>query len=114
MKKPLIDRITVTLADDLVKGIDRLEKNRSKFVAEAVRREIDRRRRAEFQLSLRNPHPESTDLASQGPSQGMDDWAGMLSPDDDVSDLLDPAAGSPVQWVAGQGWIAESRGEDQK
>ena len=106
---PLIDRITVTLADDLVKGIDRLEKNRSKFVAEAVRNEIDRRRRAEFQLSLRNPHPESADLASQG----LEDWSRML-PDDDVSDMLDPAAGSRVQWVAGQGWIAESRREEQK
>ena len=102
MKMPSIDRITVTLANDLVQGIDRLEKNRSKFVAEAVRHEIDRRRRAEFELSLRNPHPESADLASQG----LEDWSSML-PEDEMSDLLDPAVGSPVEWVPGQGWVQQ-------
>jgi predicted transcriptional regulator len=77
-----IERMTVTLGDDLVKGIDRLEKNRSRFVAEAVRREIDRR------------------LADQG----LEDWASGL-PDDDVSDMLDPAAGQAVTWVPGEGWV---------
>ena len=41
-----VERVTVTLPDNLLRDIDRLEKNRSKFVAEAVRRELDRRRRA--------------------------------------------------------------------
>jgi metal-responsive CopG/Arc/MetJ family transcriptional regulator len=34
-----IERVTVTLPGDLVGDIDRREKNRSKFIAEAVRRE---------------------------------------------------------------------------
>ena len=41
-----VERVTVTLPNDLVRDIDRREKNRSKFVAEAVRHELDRRRRA--------------------------------------------------------------------
>src|SRR5580704_10001092 len=40
-----------------VAGIDWREKNRSRFVAEAVRRELDRRRRAELRRSLNDPHP---------------------------------------------------------
>ena len=40
-----VDRVTVTLPNDLVRDIDRLDKNRSKFIAEAVRNELDRRRR---------------------------------------------------------------------
>jgi metal-responsive CopG/Arc/MetJ family transcriptional regulator len=36
-----VGHVTVTLPDDLVRDIDRLEKNRSKFVAEAVRRELN-------------------------------------------------------------------------
>jgi len=43
-----VERITVTLPDDLVKDIDRREKNRSKFVMDAVRHELDRRRPAEL------------------------------------------------------------------
>ncbi|MGC9972821.1 MAG: ribbon-helix-helix domain-containing protein [Bryobacteraceae bacterium] len=42
-----VERVTVTLPNDLVRDIDRREKNRSKFVAEAVRHELDHRRRPE-------------------------------------------------------------------
>ena len=42
-----IERVTVTLPNDLVRDNDRQEKNRSKFIAEAVRHEPERRRRAE-------------------------------------------------------------------
>ncbi len=52
------ERVTVTLSNDLVQDIDRREKNRSKFVADAVRNELDRRRREELRKSLMNPHPE--------------------------------------------------------
>ena len=38
-----VERVTVTLSDELVREIDRREKNRSMFVAEAVRLELDRR-----------------------------------------------------------------------
>jgi hypothetical protein len=40
----------------------------------SVRRELDRRRRAELRRSLRSPHPEA------------------------------PGAGKPVRWVPGKGW----------
>src|ERR1017187_5167486 len=86
-----VDRVTVTLPSDLVRDIDRREKNRSKFVAEAVRNELDRRRRDELRRSLHNPHahshrhprprhdlrgplhnppPESTKLAGRGLEEG--------------------------------------------
>lgn len=89
-----VERVTVTLPDDLLRDIDRLEKNRSKFVAEAVRRELDRRRRAE------NPHPESRELAEQG----LDEWASGL-PEKDVDALVDSSAGKAVRWVPGEGWV---------
>jgi hypothetical protein len=96
-----IERVTVTIAADLVSGIDRLEKNRSKFIAEAVRREIDRRRRAALAISLANPHTESQnpDLSESG----FDEWANYL-PAEDAASLVDPAAGTPIQWVQGAGW----------
>jgi len=90
----------VTLPDDLVKDIDRREKNRSKFVAEAVRRELDRRRRAELRRSLENPHPESAELAKQG----LEEWSRGL-PEEDTEALVDRSAGKAVRWVPGEGWV---------
>lgn len=87
-----IDRVTVTLPDDLVKEIDRREKDRSKFVAEAVRRELDRRRRAELRRSLENPHPESAALAEQG----LEEWSRGL-PEEDAVALVDSSAGRAVR-----------------
>ena len=95
-----VERVTVTLPNDLIKDIDRREKNRSKFVTEAVRHELDRRRRTELHRSLRNPHPESADLAQQG----LEDWAWDL-PEEDTETLVDSTAGTPVRWVPGEGWI---------
>jgi Arc/MetJ-type ribon-helix-helix transcriptional regulator len=95
-----VDRVTVTLPNDLVRDIDRREKNRSKFVAEAVRHELDRRLRAELHRSLRNPHPESVDLAEQG----LEEWARSL-PEEDTEALVDSNAGKPVRWVPGEGWV---------
>jgi Arc/MetJ-type ribon-helix-helix transcriptional regulator len=60
------ERITVTLPARLVGEIDRPEKNRSKFVAEAVYRELDRRRREELRRSLQRAHPETEELADAG------------------------------------------------
>ena len=71
-----VDRVTVTLPNDLVRDIDRREKKRSKFVAEAVRNELDRRRRAELRRSLDNPHPESAELAGQG----LEEWTRAACP----------------------------------
>lgn len=97
---PSVERVTVTLPLDLVRDIDRREKNRSKFVADAVRHELDRRRREELRRSLRNPHQETTDLAQQG----LEAWAQSL-PEEDTLLLVDSGAGKPVRWVAGEGWV---------
>jgi len=95
-----VERVTVTLPDDVVRDIDRREKNRSKFVAEAVRHELDRRRRAELRRSLQNPHPESAELAEQG----LEEWARSL-PEEDTEALVDRSAGKPIRWVPGKGWV---------
>jgi Arc/MetJ-type ribon-helix-helix transcriptional regulator len=100
---PSVDRVTVTLPDDLVRDIDRREKNRSKFIAEAVRNELDRRRRAELRRSLENPHPESAELAEQG----LEEWTRSL-PEEDTEALVDSNAGRPVRWVSGEGWVEGS------
>ena len=60
------ERITVTLSAELVDGIDRLERNRSRFIAAAVEHELARRRREELLNSVSNPHPETMDLADIG------------------------------------------------
>ena len=95
-----VDRVTVTLPDDLVREIDRREKNRSKFIAEAVRNELDRRRRDELHRSLDNPHPESAELAEQG----LEEWTRGL-PEEDAAALVDSNAGRPIRWVSGEGWV---------
>ena len=95
-----VERLTVTLPNDLVRDIDRREKNRSKFVAEAVRHELDRRRRAELRRSLRNPHPESAELTEQG----FAEWTRGL-PEEDTEALVDSRAGKPVRWVPVEGWV---------
>ena len=95
-----VERVTVTLPSDVVRDIDRRSKNRSKFVAEAVRYELDRRRRDELHRSLQNPHAESAVLAEQG----LEEWALSL-PDEDTEALVDSSAGDPVRWVPGEGWV---------
>ena len=97
-----VERVTVTLPEDLVRDIYRREKNRSRFVAQAVRRELDRRRRAELQRSLQNPHPEAAELAEQG----LEEWSRGL-PEEDAEALLDDSTGKAVRWVPGEGWVEE-------
>lgn len=101
---PTSERVTVTLPTELVQDIDRLENNRSRFVLEAVRHELKRRRRKELKRSLHNPHPESEQLAEAG----FDDWASRL-PDEDAGDLVDLQAGTPVRWIPGEGWVETSK-----
>lgn len=101
---PMIERVTVTLPADLVRAIDRHEKNRSKFLQEAARREIERRRRELLERSLRNPHPEAAELAEAG----FDDWASSL-PEEDAAGLVDLSAGREVRWMPGEGWIEVER-----
>ena len=93
-------RVTVTLSAELVEGIDRLERNRSRFIAEAVEHELARRRREELLKSVRDPHPETVDPADTG----LGDWAADLADDEG---LVDMEGGTAVRWVGGQGWVGE-------
>lgn len=91
-------RVTVTLPAELVQGIDRFEKNRSRFIAEAVGHEIDRRRREGLCRSLAHPHLEGSALADAD----IAEW-GAASPEDEG--LVDITAGKPVRWLEGEGWV---------
>ncbi|MBI3980091.1 MAG: hypothetical protein HY331_18105 [Chloroflexi bacterium] len=93
------ERVTITLPADLVRDIDRLEKNRSRFFQEAARHELERRRRDLLGRSLRSPHPETAELAEAG----FQEWAASL-PEDDAAGLVDLHAGKEVRWVPGEGW----------
>jgi len=90
-------RVTVTLAADLVEGIDRIERNRSRFIAEAVEHELTRRRQAALLHSIRRPHADTVALVETG----LGAWVSDLPADEG---LVDGAAGTPVRWVEGQGW----------
>jgi predicted transcriptional regulator len=90
-------RVTVTLAADLVESIDRIERNRSRFIAEAVEHELTRRRHAALLHSVRRPHADTGALVDTG----LGDWVSDLPADEG---LVDIAAGTPVRWVEGQGW----------
>ena len=94
------ERVTVTLPADVVEDIDRRERNRSRFILDAVQRELKHRQREELKRSLDNPHPETSELAAAG----FADWGARL-PDEKASDLVDVRAGRPVRWVPGRGWI---------
>jgi hypothetical protein len=97
----LMERVTVTLPTELVKGIDQLTGNRSRFVADAVQHELARRRREELLNSVRSPHHETINLADST----LDDWTRDL-PDDEG--LVDLNGGTAVRWIEGQGWSTES------
>lgn len=95
------ERVTVTLTADLVKGIDRLERNRSRFIAEAVERELARRRHEALLCSLRTPHPDTTELVDAP----LGDWTADL-PDDEG--LVDMTGGTSVRWIEDRGWTQDS------
>jgi hypothetical protein len=86
---PGVERVTVTLPDDLVKGIDRREKSRSKFSLRPS-------------AALQNPHPESADLTEQG----LEEWARKL-PEENAEALVDSTLSTPVRWVRGRGWVRD-------
>jgi hypothetical protein len=97
---PSAERVTVTLPANLVEQIDRVERNRSRFIAEAVEHELVRRQRQALLRSIANPHPETTALTGAS----LADWTGDLPADEK---LVNDAAGTPVRWVEGTGWIRE-------
>jgi len=94
------ERVTVTLNADLIERIDRLERNRSRFIAEAVEHELASRRHDALLRSVRSPHADTAEFVDTG----LGDWTSVLSGDED---LVDTAAGTPVRWVEGQGWTKE-------
>ena len=96
------ERVTVTLPSELLEGIDRVERNRSRFITMAVGHELDRLRREALLRSLATPHAESVELAEQG----LHDWASAV-PDDDAASLVDVAAGTAVHWTPDMGWREE-------
>jgi Arc/MetJ-type ribon-helix-helix transcriptional regulator len=96
---PTNERVTVRLPPDLVRDIDRVEKNRSKFIQEAARHELERRRREQLARSLRSPHADADELAEAG----FEEWASSL-PDEHAIGLVDLRAGREVRWVPGEGW----------
>lgn len=95
---PTTERVTVTLPAEMIETIDRLEKNRSRFIAQAVQRELEHRRREELQRSIDNPHPEAAALVGAG----FDDWAASLPIEEEA--LVDMSEGTPVVWASGEGW----------
>ncbi|MCZ2149800.1 MAG: hypothetical protein LC126_18725 [Bryobacterales bacterium] len=94
--------MTASLNDDLLRDMDRREKSRAKFVAEAVRRELDRHGHAELRRSLQISHPESADFAEQG----IEEWIRGL-PEEDAESLVDITAGKAARWVPGEGWVED-------
>jgi hypothetical protein len=96
--------VTVTLPAEVVAEMGRLERNRSRLVLEAVRREIERRRRESLRESLAAPHPDTPLLVEEG----FADWAAGL-PEEDARSLLLPGAGHAVRWVPGEGWTEDAR-----
>lgn len=96
------ERVTVTLPVELVEGIDSFERNRSRFITQAVEHELLRRRREGLLRSLASPHPEAAELGEAG----LGDWGASLPTGDEG--LVDEAGGKPVRWVEGQGWVEDS------
>lgn len=91
-------RITVTLPEEVVSNIDRHERNRSRFILEAVEKELEHRRREELLASISKPHPQSDEIAEAGISE-WGDWGG-----EGDEDLLDTEAGKSVRWSPEVGW----------
>ena len=93
------ERVTVTLPKEIIRDINRQGRNRSRFVLQAVQKELERRRKEELRRSLRTPHQDDSDIAEAG----FVEWAEGLPVGDE--DLIDINAGVNVKWVPGQGWV---------
>lgn len=93
------ERVTITLPANLVRDIDRIETNRSKFLQEAARHELERRRRDLLARSLQSPHSETAELVEAD----FPAWASSL-PEEDVAELVNLHGGTEVCWIPGEGW----------
>ena len=92
-------RITITLPGEIVRDIDKRERNRSRFVLEAVEHELENRRREELLASVESPHPQSEEVAEAG----VGEWGDWAAAGDE--ELLDAEAGSSVRWSPERGWV---------
>lgn len=92
------ERVTVTLPRELVADIDRRERNRSRFIREAVRRELERRKREAFRSSLTQPHEESAEVEKLG----LEEWLGASC--SEAEQLLDLDSGVEIRWQPESGW----------
>ena len=99
------ERVTITMPREIVEDIDRRARNRSKFILDAVRRELERRRREELRQSLKNPHSESDKVAEMG----LEEWDSGL-PREEIDELVDLEGGSEIRWVPGKGWSEPDEG----
>lgn len=98
------ERITITLPQKLVQDIDRITRNRSRFVLEAIIGEFERRRRDALHTSLSDPHTESRQVEEEG----FDDWLAALAHEDGL-ELIDSKAAQPIRWVKGKGWLKKPK-----
>lgn len=96
---PTNERVMVMLPSELVREIDRLARDRGRFIEEAARHELVRRRRELLRQALDNPHDETAELVEAG----FDRWAASL-PEEDAASLVDPRSGTEVRWEPGEGW----------
>jgi hypothetical protein len=67
-----------------------------------VRRELDHRLHEELRRSLRNPHPESAELAEQG----LDEWSNGQS-GKDAKALVKFSTGKEIRWDPEEGWVQD-------
>ena len=84
-----------------MREIDRHEVNRSRFVLEAVERELEHRRRQALLRSVAEPHELSEEIAEAG----LGEWAAGSGQAEE--ELLDSSAGTAVRWSPEDGWIED-------
>lgn len=96
--KWMTTRVTVTLPEELLAELDQQAENRSLFVEEAIRAELNKRRRERLVHAIQRPHPESVEMADSG----FTEWVAMAAEED--SDLIDPECLRPIRWESGIGW----------
>jgi hypothetical protein len=89
-----------------VKGIAYFERNRSRFIAEAVERTVENElaqcRREELLWSLQRPIPR----ALRARSAGLVDWGASVRPT--TRDSSPWRLASPCDGARAKGWVAES------
>jgi hypothetical protein len=96
------ERISVLLPAELLEDLDRIARNRDRFISDAIRHEIGRRAHEALRDSLRTPHP---DLATAA-EEDLHEWNASL-PDEDASSLVDLDSGTAVRWRPGEGWAED-------